>query len=776
MPPKTTKNKPRRSSVRVRTGRRQPTGKVQQGDDLFNIAFRLSPHPIGITELETGRCLEINDACLQLYGFQRHEVIGKTTLILGIWPDPVERTKLIARLQTEGSVRNYDVSMRMKNGDLRHFLISTDVIMLKRKRCLLTVGTDVTERKQAENALLESRQQLRAIVEGTSDAVFVKDLEGRYTLFNAAAGGFVGKSPDEVLGYDDTFLFPPEEAKILMEGDRQIMAGGHTVTYEDHLTTADQERRTFLATKGPLFDAQGRVSGLFGIARDITDRKRAEETLRQLNETLEQRVAERTAALCTVESRLQLLLQATPVVLYARRATGDYGATFISDNIIEQLGYSPKDFVESSDFWVTHLHPDDRPGVLADLLQVFEHGYHVQEYRFRHQNGTYRWLHDELRLIRDSAGVSVELFGFQIDVTRRKQAERALHESEERFRAFLGNALNLAFIKSIDGRYLYVNRRFEEAFQLEQKHIVGKTDAELFPPEYACHYQAHDREVLDSGKAMEFEEVAPYLDGLHTNIVVKFLVRDGLGHIYGTGGITTDITYRKKAEEELRRHQAMLEDLTSKLITAQEREQQRIARDLHDDFTQRLAALAVDAGSLERACASEPALLQQCRSIREAAGQLADDVHNFAYRLHPSSLEHLGLEAAIRDHAHEFAQRTGLIVRYASRDVPKAIPADRAICLYRVVQESLQNVMKHAEASTVVVRLLGISNGVGVCIHDDGKGFEEQGSPTRGLGLLSMEERVRLVEGTFRIRTRPGDGTEVHAWVPLPAVQQEVAP
>jgi PAS domain S-box-containing protein len=648
MPPKAKKNDVRRLRVPVQSRRvRSRSGKTPVKEDFFGTAFRLSPHPIGITELKTGRCLEVNDACLRLFGFQMQEVIGKTTLMLGIWPDPQERAKLIDRLQSEGSVRNFEVSMRMKNGDLRHFLISTDLITLKGKQCLLTVGNDITERKLAEEALRESRQQLRAIVEGTSDAVFVKDLEGRYRLFNAAAGGFVGKSPDEVLGHDDTFLFSPEEAKVLMDGDRQIMAGGHTLTYEDHLTTADQEKRTFLATKGPLFDAQGRVSGLFGIARDITDRKRAEEALRQLNETLEQRITERTAA---------------------------------------------------------------------------------------------------------------------------------LRESEERFRAFLGNALNLAFIKASDGRYLYVNRRFEEAFQLEQKNIVGKTDVDLFPREYASQYQAHDRHVLETGQAVEFEETSLYADGLHTNIVVKFPVRDGLGRIYGTGGITTDITYRKKVEEDLHQHQMQLQDLATKLLYAQEQERQRIARDLHDDVTQRLASLSIDAGSLERLCKSKPELLPHCRSIREAAGQLADDVHNFAYRLHPSSLEHLGLDAAIRDHAHEFAQRTGLIVRHVTRDAPNAIPIDRVTCLYRIAQESLQNVLKHANASTVVIRLIGTSNGVGVCIHDDGKGFEEKEARARGLGLLSMEERARLMGGTFRIRTHPGVGTEVHAWVPLPDAQRDVAP
>ncbi|OQW32669.1 MAG: hypothetical protein A4E19_04710 [Nitrospira sp. SG-bin1] len=498
---------------------------MRLGDDLFDRALRLSPHPIGITELDTGRCLEINDACLNIFGFQRDEVIGKSTLMLGIWPDHQERAKLIARLRSQDSVRNVEVSMRTRHGGLRHFLISVDVIVLEGKRCLLTIGSDITERKQAER------------------------------------------------------------------------------------------------------------------------------TLHELNEMLEQRVAERTAALCTVQARLQLLLQATPVVLYARRTTGEFGTTFISENVVEQLGYSPSDFIDDSNFWVAHLHPDDRSWVLADLSRVFEREYEVHEYRFRHKDGTYRWMHDELRLLRDSAGVPVELFGFQIDVTRRKQAEEAL-----------------------------------------------------------------------------------------------------------------------------RLHQVKLESLTAKLLAAQELERQRIARDLHDDVTQRLASLSVDAGALERLCQSVPALLPQCRSIREAAGQLADDVHTFAYRLHPSSLEHLGLEAAIRDHTHEFEQRTGLMVHYASRGVPKSIPTDKAICLYRIVQESLQNVMKHAEASTVLVRLLGISHGVGVCIHDDGKGYETQAAPTRGLGLLSMEERVRLVEGTFRVRTRPGDGTEVHAWVPLADGGPQAAP
>ena len=233
-------------------------------------------------------------------------------------------------------------------------------------------------------------------------------------------------------------------------------------------------------------------------------------------------------------------------------------------------------------------------------------------------------------------------------------------------------------------------------------------------------------------------------------------------------GSEKDITQRKHAEELLRQHEARLVDLSTKLLRAQEQERQRIARELHDDMTQRLAVLAVEIGSLGRMYSSDGPMRTQIENLRKAAAQLAEDVHNFAYRLHPSLLEHLGLEAAIRDQVDDFSRRSGLKVQYMQRDVPQTIPMDIATCLYRVTQESLQNVLKHAEASEVLVRLLGTATGVGVCIRDNGKGFapEPSGPPSHGLGLISMEERVRLFQGTFRIRTRPGKGTEVHAWVP----------
>ncbi|HEY7532988.1 MAG TPA: PAS domain-containing protein, partial [Nitrospiraceae bacterium] len=143
-------------------------------------------------------------------------------------------------------------------------------------------------------------------------------------------------------------------------------------------------------------------------------------------------------------------------------------------------------------------------------------------------------------------------------LVERRRVEESLRESEERFRALVDHAPSVVFIKTSEGRYLFVNRRFVEAFQLEEEKILGRTDADLFSREQADQFQTNDRMVLEAGTAMEFEEVSRYADGLHSSIVVKFPLRDGSGRIYATGGIATDITERKRVQDELVRSQAEL--------------------------------------------------------------------------------------------------------------------------------------------------------------------------------------------------------------------------
>ena len=153
MIPKADKKKRRARAQLLSQARFPETAVKRQRDNFFAEAFRLSPHPIGITELETGVCLEVNDACLATFGLRRDEVMGKRTLMLRIWPDSHDRARLIDRLKCEGSVRNFDVSIRMNSGELRQFLISADLITLRRKPCILTIGNDITDRKRVVEEL-----------------------------------------------------------------------------------------------------------------------------------------------------------------------------------------------------------------------------------------------------------------------------------------------------------------------------------------------------------------------------------------------------------------------------------------------------------------------------------------------------------------------------------------------------------------------------------------------------------------------------------------------
>jgi len=233
--------------------------------------------------------------------------------------------------------------------------------------------------------------------------------------------------------------------------------------------------------------------------------------------------------------------------------------------------------------------------------------------------------------------------------------------------------------------------------------------------------------------------------------------------------LVAEVTERMQTEHSLRRSQEALQvseerlrSLAAQLIAIQEEERRRISRELHDDVNQRLAMLAVALRNLEKRIATAPEFVRD--GVRDAVEQLAtlsDDVRSMAYRFHPSILDDLGLSAALQHVVDDFSSRTGIRSTFSCEDMKKPLPKDIASCLYRVTQECLGNVAKHAGASSVRVRLAGEQGEVELSIKDNGKGFDPQDNTVHGLGLLSMKERVRLVNGVVDVSSSPGRGTTV---------------
>jgi signal transduction histidine kinase len=225
-----------------------------------------------------------------------------------------------------------------------------------------------------------------------------------------------------------------------------------------------------------------------------------------------------------------------------------------------------------------------------------------------------------------------------------------------------------------------------------------------------------------------------------------------------------------QSEQALKRSQEALHALTGRILTAQEEERRRISRDLHDDVNQRLALLSLALQGVEKQGGSMPPDAQaSLSSALKGLVALSDDVRHLAYRFHPSILDDLGLETALQRLLDEFASRANIKVLFVHQTLPVVLSKDVATALYRVVQECLSNVTRHAKASRVEVELTGDERFIELMVHDDGVGFDMEAVTTsqRGLGLLNAQERLLVFHGICEVNSEPGKGTRVHARIPI---------
>jgi len=298
--------------------------------------------------------------------------------------------------------------------------------------------------------------------------------------------------------------------------------------------------------------------------------RRAHAEVQRLNQDLERRVAERTSQLEEVnealrkeiieharaeqavresEEHLRLVIDTVPAMLHSARPDGS--VDYFNQRWLEYVGVSLQETWGWQ--WTKVIHPEDVEGVVGKWRSSVATGKPFEaEARLRRADGEYRLMLLRKVPLRDEAGSIVKWYGSAIDIEERKRAEQELRQAEEHIRAILEYSPNWIFLKDTEGRYLLVNREIERVFGVSQEQIKGKTDSEISPPEQAAEYRANDLKVLRAGLTMEFEEIALLEDGPHTSIVHKFPLFDTQGNIYAIGGVATDITERKRAEEARR--------------------------------------------------------------------------------------------------------------------------------------------------------------------------------------------------------------------------------
>lgn len=457
-----------------------------------------------------------------------------------------------------------------------------------------------------------------------------------------------------------------------------------------------------------------------------------------------------------VETVRAILRRADPVT---------FQTTFVNKQVENILGYPVKSWLQDPTFWVEHLHPEDRERTLVFTARAIqEHRNHELEYRMIAVDGRIVWLQEIVNVIVEK-GVPSGLVGVSVDITARKLAE----DSTRLFRKLMDGSNdaievldpgNLQFLDVNDKACLDLGYTRQEMLSMTAYDININLDDSV-----RNHVDQRLREagfvIIEAQHRRKDGSVFP------VEMNIKY-VHLGRGYIVA---VVRDITQRKNTEDSL-------SSFSRRLIQAHELERSRVARELHDDLNQRMALLQIGLGQLEQ---DVPGLStharDQLRSIAQVATKVSSSLHTISQQLHPSRLEILGLVAAVDALCKEVSDQFKLRIQFVHHAVPRQLSKDVSLCLFRIAQEALQNVVQHSGSPDATVELSSHEDRLELCISDSGIGFSP-GSPklATGLGLVSMQERLRLVGGHLSVESDSSHGTQIRVRIPRHAFDPHVHP
>ncbi|MGC1450705.1 MAG: PAS domain S-box protein [Candidatus Sulfotelmatobacter sp.] len=738
----------------------------------------------------------------------------------------------------------------------------------------MTLAAVIAEREQAERereelvrkqAAMEARLRLATIVESSDDAIIGKDMDEIITDWNNGAERLYGYSAGEVIGRSISFLMPHDPCGDFPEIMAKLRQGDTIIHHETARQRKDGARIEVSLTMSPIKDTEGRILGASVIGRDITERKRAEEALRES------------------EERFRLAAQAGKMFAYEWDAATD--VILRSAEAAQILGIDQAAHITGQQI-LAKVHPGDRESLRAAVAELSPEKPNLQvSYRMVRPDSTVIWVERNSRAHFDEQGRMLRIIGMVADVTERKQAEERLREYEK---AVEGSEEMIAVVDR-EYRYLIANRKFLNLRNMTREQVVGHLADEVLNKGV---FEASVKEKLDEcfqGRVVRYEMKYTYPELGERDVFVSYFPIEGATGIDRVACILQDITDRKRAEEALskseerlrlaaqagkmyayewdvatdvtvrseeyanilgltgvttsethhqfssrvhaedrakfnaavanltpenpttkisyrslrpdgaviwleksgraffdaqgrmlrmigivaditerKRGEEALSGVSRRLIEAQEQERTRISRELHDDIGQRLALLTIALEHLQQ----NPPNLSEVRSrmgeLGKQTSEIATDIQSLSHELHSSRLEYLGITAAMRAFCKEFAEQQKVDIDFKTHGLPTAVPPDISLCLFRVLQEALHNSAKHSGVRYFEVQLWGKSSEIHLTVSDSGSGFDrEVAKAGRGLGLISMEERLKLLNGTFSIESQPKSGTTIHACVPL---------
>lgn len=497
-----------------------------------------------------GIIISHNRSASTMFGYSNHDLIGHPLTRLMPPRYHTRHNAGIARLEAGGSSRLIGsvIELQGLKQDGTEFPIELSLATWNTEagRFYSGIIRDSSQRKETERALDELRRRHSLILTQAGEGIYGIDRQGLATFVNPRAAAMLGYSVEDLIGRpmhallhhtrNDGTPYPGDSCPIYAAlHDGEIHRVTHEVFWKRDGTSVPVEY-----VSSPLWEGDA-VTGAVVVFHDTSKRWRIESGLREREDRLE----------CVIRGSSDGFWDGQ--VLPGRPWHHPQTPVWWSARVRELLGYTEEDFPNILESWTSRLHPDDRERVLAALHAHMEQRelYDV-EYRLLTKHGEYRWFRARGLAVWDTDGRPIRMAGSLQCITDRKRIEEALRRSERLLKDVIDHTTAVIYVKGTDGRFMLTNRRFEQLFNLTADQIVGRTNQDLFPREFADAFSANDRQVLERTAPVEYDEIAPHRDGPHDYISIKFPLYDETGTPYAVCGISTDITERKRLGDLLR--------------------------------------------------------------------------------------------------------------------------------------------------------------------------------------------------------------------------------
>jgi PAS domain S-box-containing protein len=631
----------------------------------------------------------------------------------------------------------------------------SEVQMLQQLVNELAYGINVLRlrvlRDSHEAKLAASESRFRLLAASTFEGIGITE-QGRIVDCNEQLLKMLGYTRAELIGTLVSDLVPAEDQDTVVAN---IADGIESII--EHTLLRKDGRRIIVEAHGQNFEREHgkRITAI----RDITERKHAEEILRKN------------------EERFQLATEVGHVGTWERDMVT--GESFWSRSHFELLGYQPYAVVPSYRAWIDRVHPDDRSRVESELSRCMrDHEEYVIEYRLVWPDGSERWVRAQGRHRYDAEGNCTGIAGALNDITESKRSMALLRESEEQYRLLFENILDgFAYCKGLyeqgelqDFVFLHVNSQFAKLTGFPD--VIGKKLSDVVPGILTDNPEFLDvsRRVAATGNPEGFETHVARLDRWAT-ITIYSPVKEHFVAVF------RDITDQKRAEQELlfmnsqlahevARQTANLSDLTAHIQNIAEQERARLARELHDELGSTLVGMSMEVGHL-RGKATDPQVLKGLAVLKDLVNHAVEIKRAVIDELYPGVLDHEGFTGALTWMVNDFRQRSGIEVELR---MPLEIEMENpyALAAYRITQECLTNIAKHAGASNVTLEAHANAGFLELTVHDNGVGLPPD-TITSGHGILGMTERARYLGGSMKFESGSRKGTTAHLRIPLSA-------